>query len=201
MPGQWRTETGTGADCSGNEGESNRVYTLSNTSLTTNNGFLVYASGLALAVDSEYSVTHSTSGTTITFLNPLWNHMTVIINYIDRGTTGNDFEDGPLNDLGVTVIRTPVTENDSNIGGQKTYSDGTTENITTVIQNMTKGYYVDKAGETIRADALLFISQDQSMNKHDKIEYNNQTYRVDAVSPRIFEGSTLFKTAILFLVT
>ena len=112
-----------------------------------------------------------------------------------------DWDDGPLADLGVTVSRTPVTESDSNIGGQKTYTDGTPANITAVIQNITKGFYVTKAGETIRADALLFVASTQTINKHDKITYNSQTYRVDAVSPRIFGTTTLFKSAILFLVT
>lgn len=112
-----------------------------------------------------------------------------------------DFDDGPLADLGVTVIRTPVTESDSNIGGQKKYTDGTNANITAVIKNITKGYYIDKAGETIQADALLFVSASQTINKHDKITYNGQTYRVDAVSPRLQGSTTIFKTAILFLVT
>lgn len=112
-----------------------------------------------------------------------------------------DFDSGPLADLGVTVSRTPVTTTTSNVGGQKNYSDGTPANITAVIQNITKGYFVDKAGETVKADAKLFVGSTQTINKHDKITYNSQTYRVDSVSPRIFQGTTQFKTAILFLVT
>ncbi len=111
-----------------------------------------------------------------------------------------DFDDGPLNDLGVTVSRTPVTESDSNIGGQKVYTDGTPVNITAVMQNITKGYFVDAAGETIHADALLFVTGTQTINKHDKITYNSQTYRVDSVNSRIRAGDTIFKTAILFLI-
>jgi hypothetical protein len=119
---------------------------------------------------------------------------------MDLGISKADFEDNHLADLGVTVSRTPVTTGKSNIGGQKNYSDGTPANITAIIQNITKGYIVDKAGETIKADALLFIKQDQTMNKHDKITYQGNTYRVNAVSERIIGGTKLFKTAILFLI-
>ncbi len=38
-------------------------------------------------------------------------------------TTADDFNNGPLADLGVTVSRTPVTVTTS-FSGQKTYSDG-----------------------------------------------------------------------------
>ncbi len=112
-----------------------------------------------------------------------------------------DFDDGPLADLGVTVVRTPVTTTTSNIGGQKNYADGTNANVTAVIQNITKGYFVDPAGETVRADAKLFVSSTKTIKKHDKIAYNSQTYRVDSVSSRVFMGTGQFKTAILFLVT
>jgi len=194
-------EYANGSSASGVNGATNRVLTLANTSLTVQNDFYVYVSGLLLALTDEYTVTHSTSGSQVTFLNGLWNDLEVIVVYRIKAGSGNDFENGPLNDLGVTVTRTPVTESDSNIGGQRTYTDGTTIMFTAVIKNITKGYFLDKAGETIRADALLMVDPDTTINKHDKIGYNSQTYRVDAVSPRIFEGTTQFKSAILFLIT
>jgi len=66
-----QTEQFDGSDCSGNDGASNRVLTLNNSGLTQQDGMLVYASGLALTLNSEYSVTHLTSKTQITFLNPM----------------------------------------------------------------------------------------------------------------------------------
>ena len=67
------TFNGTGSDCSGSDGGSNRVLTLSNTRLTQQAGLLVYVSGLALALTTEYTVSHLSSSTTITFLNALAN--------------------------------------------------------------------------------------------------------------------------------
>ena len=194
------TFNGTGSDCSGSSGGSNRVLTLSNTRLTQQAGLLVYASGLALALTTEYTVSHLAASTTITFLNPLWDDMTVVVSYYTTGT-GNDFETGPLNDLGVDVVRTPVTETNSNIGGQKNYAEGSDETITVVFSNITKGYFVDNAGETVSADALMFAQDDQTINKHDIITYSGNTYRVDSVSDRDFDGELMFKRAILFLTS
>ncbi len=67
-----KTEYYNGSDCTGSDGGSNRVLTISNTGATSENGFLVYVSGLALALTSEYTVVHNTSGTVITFLNAVW---------------------------------------------------------------------------------------------------------------------------------
>ena len=75
------TENLLGSDASGNNEESNRVITLSNTGLTSNNAFLVILNGLTLTVTSEYTVTHLTSSTTITFLNPLLDSQSVIVQY------------------------------------------------------------------------------------------------------------------------
>ena len=113
----------------------------------------------------------------------------------------NDFETGPLVDLGVDVTRTPVTTSESNIGGQKVYVDGSDETIAVVFSSITKGYFIDRAGETIKADALMFAQDDQDMVKHDKITYLGNIYRVDSVSKRYFNGTNLFKRVILFLTS
>ncbi len=47
-------------------------------------------------------------------------------------TIADDFSNGPLNDFGVTVTRTPVTVTKDNISGQKTYSDGSTNSMIVV---------------------------------------------------------------------
>lgn len=75
-----KTENFTGSNCTGNSGEANRVLTLSNTSLTNDDAFIVFVSGLAVSSD-KYSVEHKTSGTEITFLKPLWNDQSIIVQY------------------------------------------------------------------------------------------------------------------------
>ncbi len=76
-------ENFTGSDASGSDGGTSRVITLSNASLTTNNGFLVFVSGLSLALTVEYTVTHASTATTVTFLNALFDDQQVIVQYLE----------------------------------------------------------------------------------------------------------------------
>jgi len=77
----WKTEYKTGTDCSGNDGETDRVLTLANTETTTDNGFLVYADGLALSQTTQFTVTHNNSSSYVTFLGMLWDDMKIVVNY------------------------------------------------------------------------------------------------------------------------
>ncbi len=105
-----------------------------------------------------------------------------------------------LADLGVTVVRTPVTTTNSNIGGQKTYSDGSNANVTAVFANPSQNFALDKSGLTEISDAKLYVTPATTINKRDKITYQSKTYRVDKISKRIFEGVVGFKVVLLFLV-
>lgn len=193
-----QTEYFLGSDCSGSSGDSNRVLTISNTGNTTSNSFLVYASGLALSLNVDYTVNHKSSGTEITFLNPLWDDMTIVVQY-DQSFIGvsGDFLNGPLHDFGVTVTRTPVTIS-TDFHGNKTYSEGTDESIEVVFENPNQNYGLDKSGLNKAYDARMFIQSDQSMDRNDKITYNSKIYEVKDVSPRYFDGNAMFKTVNLF---
>lgn len=194
-----QTENKTGADCTGSSGASNRVLTLANTGNTVPGGFLVYASGLALSLTSEYTVVHNDTGTQITFLNALWDDMTIVVSYYQSvvPSLSTDFTNGPLSDFGVTAVRTPVTMT-TGFHGNKTYTDGTDEDISLVFDPYTKNYSLDKAGLTQVWDARVFIGPDATLNKYDKITHDSKVYRVDKVSTRDFNGTTVFKVAMLF---
>jgi len=114
-------------------------------------------------------------------------------------TVANDFEDGPLKDLGVEVTRIPVTVT-TNFSGQKTYSDGQSVSITVVFMNPNQNFALDKSGLTEICDAKMFTKSTETINKYDKIIFNNKTYRVDRVNERKFDGVTAFKSVLLFLV-
>ena len=173
--------------------------------MTQDNGFLVYASGLSLALTSEYNVDHNSSDTQITFLKEIWDDQTIIIQYTQTITgagasaDSDDFSRGPLADFGVEVVRTPVTMA-TDFSGDKTYTDGTDETIDVVFENPDKKFTLDKSGLTEVYDAKLFTKPDQTMNKYDKITYDSKVYRVETVSPRNFNGTTLFKTVTLFFL-
>jgi hypothetical protein len=198
-----KTEHYTGTNCTGSDGGSNRTLTISNTGTTSDNGFWVYTSGLALALTTEYTVDHNSSSTVITFLKPVWNDQTIAVHYTQQITgigsqaTSDDFINGPLADFGVTVVRTPVTMS-TNFHGDKTYTDGTNENIEVVFENPNKKFPLDRSGLTEVYDARMFTKSDQTINKYDKITYDSKVYRVDTVSKKNFDGNTMFKAVTLF---
>ncbi len=197
-----KTENYTGANCSGASADKNRVLTLANTGNTVPGGFLVYASGLALSLTTEYTVVHNNTATDITFLNKLWDDMTIIVNYYQSvvPSLATDFINGPLNDLGVVAVRTPVTVT-TDFHGDKTYSDGTDENIDVVIQPYSEKHVLDKEGIPKIYDAIMDIKPSATLNKYDKVTYDSKVYRVDEVSTRDFNGTTIFQRAMLFYVS
>jgi len=66
----WTKETYAGSDLSGSDGAANRVLTLSNTILTHN---VIVALDSHLKEDTDYTVSHKASGTTVTFSVKVWN--------------------------------------------------------------------------------------------------------------------------------
>lgn len=190
----------TGADCTGNNGEKNRVLTLSNTALTVQEGMLVYVSGLAISLSTDYTAEHKNTSTTITFLNRLWDNMEIIVFYyeIKKGIS-EDFSNGPLNEFGVNVTRTPVTMT-TDFHGNKTYTDGADEIIEVIFSPYNKEYHLDKSGLTEAWNARIFTSTSITINKYDKITYDSKVYRVDKVVTRSFNGTDMFKVANLFLI-
>ena len=133
----------TGASASGVDGAANRVLTLSNTGLTKQGGFLVYASGLALSLSFDYTVSHASSGTTITFLNKLWDDMTVVVAYFQFSTTAPEYTQRRIDVQNIilehgqtgTLIR--PSETIDSVGGVTAVSE-TNYIIITMIQDITK---------------------------------------------------------------
>ena len=75
------TETTSGGNCTGTDGQANRVLTIGNTSTTNGSIFLVMVGGLALRTGSEFTASHLSSSSTITFLNNLYNDQSIIVEY------------------------------------------------------------------------------------------------------------------------
>jgi len=200
-----KTEHYSGSDATGSTGGSDRVLTISNTKTTTDNGFLVFVSGLELKLTEQYTVSHKSASTEITFLNPLWDDQEITVNYVEEltgaGVPGGstDFELGPLSNFGVEVTRTAVTTT-TDFSGNKKYTDGSDTTITVVFKNPNQKFDLDKAGLTEGADAIMFTKATETINKYDKITYDSDVYRVDTVSTRNFDGTAMFKTVTLFYV-
>lgn len=137
------TENKLGSDCSGISGASNRTLTLANTGLTTTGGFLVYASGLSLGLTTEYTVVHNSSASVITFLNGMWDDMTIVVSYFQQPSTPNDLEtkrndiQGIITDNGKEFVLTRQTETRDGMGGVTDVSEEN-YNIWSLIQDITK---------------------------------------------------------------
>ena len=104
------TEESTGSDCTGSDGDSNRTLTLSNTTLTYQEGFLVYAGTSYLHLNIDYSVSHSSSGTVITFLNALFDSQDITVNYYVKSTS-------VAGGMGVLPLETQYINNEINYFG------------------------------------------------------------------------------------
>ena len=139
---RYTTENKHGSDCSGSSGDSNRVLTLANTQLTVQAGFLVYASGLALSLSDEYTVSHLSASTQITFLNPLWDDMSIIVQYSEDAEL-QDYEDRRLDiqsiilEHGVSATLTRQTETVASMGDVTEVID-VNYSIVLMIQDITK---------------------------------------------------------------
>lgn len=112
----------------------------------------------------------------------------------------DDFLNGPIADLGVSVTYTPITVRENNMTGQKETTSGSSSTITVVFENANQKYDLTRAGLVEGADARMFIKPDQDMNREDQITYDGNTYRVETVSLRKFGGNSIFKTVLLFLI-
>jgi hypothetical protein len=73
-----RREDKRGSNCSGTDGQQNRILTLANTSLSANEEIRVQ--GLFLHSD-QYTINHLSANSTITLLDPTWDEMYITVTY------------------------------------------------------------------------------------------------------------------------
>ena len=68
-----------GSDCSGSDGAENRVLTLSNASISSQEK--VYLDGVLLTRTTNYTPSHLAASSTITFLLPIHNWRKIMVEY------------------------------------------------------------------------------------------------------------------------
>lgn len=85
------TENFTGADASGSSGDTNRVLTLSNTSLTSSEDLKLFVNGLRQVEDTNYTVNHLVANTTIVFLNALYDPFLIVVDYFFTEAVGSSY--------------------------------------------------------------------------------------------------------------
>ena len=181
------TFNGTGADCSGNSGDSNRVLTLSNTGLTQQNGMLVYVSGLALALSEEYTVSHKNSGTEITFLNPLWDDMTIVVQYYEQIITSTlgklplttQLIKKEIATLGSNVTIRSITDDSYSKWGDATESTSDAKNVKCMVNVLSQEDELVKEGVFQSGDLVFwFISNRTDIERGNRIQFNSKWYEI-----------------------
>lgn len=163
-----KTETYTGASATGVIGAVNRVLTLSNTGTTSGDGFLVHASGVALALTSEYTVVHASTGTAITFLKKLWDDQTIIVNYHQERTAvvtagGENYQkmradfQGIITEHGISATLIRQAETTDSVGGVTAVSESS-YTIYVMIQDITKkDRQIHEMGLAIPGNSKAFL--------------------------------------------
>ena len=115
--------------------------------------------------------------------------------------TSDDFENGPLSDLGVTVSHIPVTETQNNVTGDRDFSDGTATDIQAVFTNPTIIYDLENRGEQENSEVIAAVKGDVDITKGDKLTWKSYVFRVESISPRYFGENIIHKKLVLTLIT
>jgi len=152
-----KNENFTGANATGSDGGTSRVITLSNTGLTSTDGFLVFVSGLSLALTSEYTVSHLSASTTVTFVNALFNDQEIQIHY----------NQGIVSDTGVYCTSADVfaflqlgASSDVNFNGKTDFDTTTNPTKITVDAWINESEdYIDQ--ETMHAWRAVTVTKEQ----------------------------------------
>ena len=193
-----------GSDATGSDGDTGRTVTLDNSSMTLADGFQVYVGGATLTLTTDYSVSHNTSSSVVTFVNAIADTDDIIIvYYLGTGVYTNnptefDFYDGPIKDFGRVLTHTAVSTSVDNITGEKTQTDSTVTRIIGVFQRKNQIYSLNKEGLRMDADAVAYLDKDQTINRNDKITIDNYTYRVDNTLIHYYDGNAIMQEVTLY---
>ena len=154
-----------GSDCTGSNGSLNRTLTLSNTSITDSNNFLLYLNGFVLEKDTQYTIEHNTSNSVITFLVPVWDDQPILAYYATTtsraSSLDSDFIKRAISRFGESVtLQINGSESISKWGD----SNYTTSNQTiTVVHNDIQGdEEFNKDGKFRPGDKVFFGKFDVS---------------------------------------
>jgi hypothetical protein len=102
---------------------------------------------------------------------------------------------------GTDVVLTSVTKTTSNIEGDETLTDGSTATIRAFLTRKNRPWFVDKAGLIEGGDAVMLVKPTDTVNRNDKVTWNNNTYRIQNVLARDQGGGNIaFYSCNLFLL-
>jgi len=171
--GNETTEYFLGSSASGSSGDSSRIITLNNAFITMRES--VYADGLRLINQTQYTVSHQSTSSTVTLLNPVWNDMQIVISYymVDINySTSNKFTGAYLTGISGASNRVLNLTNTMLSFNEEVYVDGLR------LSNMTD-YTIDNQPSSSEITFLGKIYNDMTLFVWYSMGENNRTSQYD----------------------
>lgn len=108
--------------------------------------------------------------------------------------TSDDFTNGPLADLGVSVTWYDSTKTKHPVTGVETLTYASGSSITVVFVKRVQRYEQQGEGIVDLGDAAVFAPTTLGLAKDNKILYDGQTYIIMNVIRRNISGTNMFDT-------
>ena len=109
------------------------------------------------------------------------------------------FEKFPLNDLGRTIDRYPITKTTNPITGRETLAKGTKVSITAIAARVDTSWTQEEIIKLEGADGFIMTKPDVTLNEQDYVEVDSVTYEIKNLIT-IKAGTTeMFKYGQLFI--
>ena len=188
------SETKLGSDCSGTDGGTSRVLTLSNSRITLDNGFIVVVSGSTLHPTTDFTLDHNDSSSTITFLNALYDDQPILVIYnvsgSEAGTPGasgilpldTQAIHNELDYFGSTVTLRVVTDSSYTKWGDATESTSDTTGIKAMVQVLSQEDELVKESTFQSGDKVFWFKPDQgNIERGNRIYHSSKWYEINEV--------------------
>ena len=184
-----------GNECSLNNGDLNRILTLSNVNLTsTKDDFFVVLDTFYLTENIHYTVTHNSSGTIITFLIPVWDTQIILVNYLASSRGGILPSDASLiinsiERFGDLVTLRVVTDSSYSKWGDAAETVSDTANIRVVVNILNQNESLVKEGFFQQGDKRFFFKSNQeNLDRGNRIYHDSKWYEIVEVIPYSLSG-------------
>ena len=190
-----RIERYVGSDLTGTDGATNRVLTISNIGLTSDESFSVYVQGIILSLNTDYTVVHANTGTAITFLNNIFNDSYIIVNFEEAIQSSSVFY-CTASDVGSFINNTfssttdpTTTEVESFIAENEDYIDSQTNHAWRSRTITEETHHLDKPAYQLRDGIQVFLNHRKirtfSAASGDKLEVWNGSTWEDYIASRV----------------
>ena len=107
--------------------------------------------------------------------------------------------DKPMEDLGRTVSRTPTTKTLDNITGREILASGTAANITAIVARVDTTWTQEEIAKLEGADGFIMVKPATTLNEHDLITFDSNTYEVHRLQTFYAAELAMFKYGTLIL--